>query len=437
MTTVTRCVLCGGPSTWTSPTGHSFCDGCRTKHRSPSSELDELLDRVDGWLRRFVVFPNDHGSIAVTLWVAATHIVSTLDVAPYLLITAPEIESAKTRLMEIAAPLCHKPMFSSSMTPPVLFRSIDRDHPTVFLDEADNLWTGRGDDKAAEMVALLNAGHRRGIKAHRMGGPGKTTLQEFDVFGPKAIAGAFPDVGRIPEALRSRSIHLRMQRKLPGESVARWTRQTRQASEHDVAALRDQLAAVLKDAKPTEIHVDPLEALSDRDFDIWEPLLQIAAKAGGKWPKEAEAAAVTLCAPDALQAIPDRIQVLGDIGDLWEGTEPFMLTATILDRLHQMAERRWADYYGSPLTPHRLGKFLGYYGIESKHEPRRDGEGASRRKGYYRQDLEGFWARYTPGSVPNAPTSPSQAAEGMESMESISDGYNKEPNLTEGSSDGP
>ena len=179
-----------------------------------TDDLADLLGAVEEWLRRFIIFPNDHGPIAVALWVAFTHVVDAFDVAPYLLITAPEIESGKTKLMEVAAPLCHRPMFSSSMTPAVLFRTIDRDHPTLLLDEADNIWTGRKDDKATELVALLNAGHRRGVPARRMGGSGKTTLQEFDVFGPKAIAGAFPEVGNIPESLRSRAVHLRMQRKL-------------------------------------------------------------------------------------------------------------------------------------------------------------------------------------------------------------------------------
>ena len=82
-----------------------------------------------------------------------------------------------------------------------------------------------------------------------------------------------------------------------------------------------------------------------------------------------------------------------------------MLTADILDRLHKMKERPWGDFYGSPLTAHKLARFLGSYEVESKHEPRRDGEGAGRRKGYYRQDLEDLWARYTPESSPSAPSS--------------------------------
>ncbi len=109
----------------------------------------------------------------------------------------------------------------------------------------------------------------------------------------------------------------------------------------DMISRAEAEAETVEEAEPAKVLIDPFEALSDRDFDIWEPLLQIAAKAGGRWPKEARAAALAFCAPDALQAIPLRIQVLGDLGELWEGSEPFMLTADILDRLHEMKERPW------------------------------------------------------------------------------------------------
>lgn len=355
--------------------------------------LDTALEETEGWLNRFVVFPNEHGSTAVALWVAYTHVAEQFDVAPYLLITAAEIESGKTRIMEVAAPLCDAPMFSSSMTPAVLFRTIDRDHPTLFLDEADNIWAGRRDDKASELVALLNAGHRRGVKAQRMGGRNRTELEEFDVFGPKAIAGAFPDVGNIPEALRSRSIHLRMQRKLPGESVARWTRQTRQQTVEWVEGLADRLAKYGNEAEPWSYTVRPIPDLSDRDFDIWEPLLAIAHAAGGDWPAKAHDAAIALCAPDPSQATPLRILVLRDLAELWDGDAAYMFTGDILEGLHALEDRQWSDFYGSPLTAHRLAKFLTAYGIESKPA------GESRRRGYYRQDLDDAWRRYAPETV--------------------------------------
>jgi len=380
--------------------------------------LAGLLDAVVQHLRRFVVFP-PHGAVAVALWVAFTHAVDQFDTSPYLLVTAPEIESGKTRVLEVAAPLCRAPMFSSSMTPAVLFRTIDRDHPTMFIDEADMTWTGRKDDKATELVALLNAGHRRGPKAQRMGGPGKTTLMEFDVFCPKAIAGAFPNLGDIPEALRSRSIHLRMARKLPSERVDRWTRQTREASAEAISNLRDGLAATVPSTKPALVHVDPVEDIGDRDFDVWEPLLQIAHSAGGDWPALALDAALALCAADASQAVPLRIVMLRDLREIWDGTEAHMLTAALLERLHRLDDRPWGNYYGSPLSAHRLGQMLAAYGVSSKFEP-----GPKRRKGYYRRDLEDLWRRYTvPESSQTSQTSqtgsqPSQS-ESIESLESL------------------
>ena len=408
--TRSRCSLCDGESTWVSPTGHAFCDECRKEHASPGTVLAGLLDDVEEHLRRFVVFPSRHGSVAVTLWVAATHIADSLDVAPYLLVTAPEIESGKTRLMEIAAPLAHEPMFSSSMTPAVLFRTIDQKHPTLFLDEADNLWTKHGDDKNAELVALLNAGHRRGIPAFRMGGPGKTTLQEFDVFCPKAIAGAFPDVTRIPEALRSRSVHLRMHRKLPGEKVNRWTRLAREAWMEKLDGLRDDLAELLENVHPVDVVIEPLDELGDRDFDVWEPLLQIAERAGVRWLKAAEEAAIAMCGPDPAQTIPHRLLVLRDIHGNWNG-EAWMLTNDILKALHGMEERPWNDYYGTPLTAHRLAKYLNSYGIESKREP-----GESRRKCYYRDDLEDLWLRYSSEGFQTVQSSQTETSEQSETF---------------------
>ncbi len=412
------CVKCGSPTEHRSGTGHPVCVGCA----DPVAKiLADALDGAKAWLERFIIFPSEHGSTALTLWVAVTHAIDGFDVAPYLLITAPEIESGKTRVMEVTAPLCRAPLFSSSMTPAVLFRTIDKDRPTLFLDEADNIWTGRQDDKASELVALLNAGHRRGMKARRMGGAGKTTLEEFEVFGPKAIAGAFPDIGAIPEALRSRSVHLRMKRKLPGETVARWTRQEREATGEYLEALRVDLAEALDSADPASVNVPVLDELGDRDFDVWEPLLAIATRAGNEWRQAATDAAIALCAPDPTQAVPLRILMLRDLREIWEegDDDGHMLTATILERLHQLGDRPWSDFYGAPLSAHKLAGFLRPYGIESKFEPRRDGEGAKRRKGYYRQDLDDLWARYAPGSSPTSPTSPLPGSESTERTESF------------------
>ena len=191
-----------------------------------------------------------------------------------------------------------------------------------------------------------------------------------------------------------------MQRKLPEERVDRWTRQTRERTADEVEALRHQLARTLADSDIRQVQVDPIEELSDRNFDIWEGLLVIAAIAGGDWPGKAHDAALALCATDGTQTLPYRVQVLGDIREVWEGEETFMLTRTILERLHKLEARPWGDFYGTPLTARRLGRFLAPYAVESRFTPDK-----SRLRAYFRQDLTDLWARYIPGTSQNPQSS--------------------------------
>src|SRR4029453_4753052 len=111
----------------------------------------------------------------------------------------------------------------------------------------------------------------------------------YDAFSPKMLAGI--ENGRLPDTLVSRSIPIGLQRKRKGEpSVAKFRKRTDPPRLH---ALREALAAwatedvvkALADTSP-----EPVPGLTDRQDDIWEPLLAIADMAGGDWPALARAA---------------------------------------------------------------------------------------------------------------------------------------------------
>ena len=61
----------------------------------------ELLDDLVTTLTRFVIFPDEHSTAAVALWIAATHALPWFDCAPRLVITSPEKRCGKTRLLDI------------------------------------------------------------------------------------------------------------------------------------------------------------------------------------------------------------------------------------------------------------------------------------------------------------------------------------------------
>src|SRR5438094_829259 len=102
--------------------------------------LATLLDRVGAFFRLYVVFPYEAALVAAVLWVAHTHAVDAFDVTPYLAVTSPEKRSGKTRLLEVAELLVSRPWRVVRPTEAVLFRKIEKDCPTLLLDEVDAIF---------------------------------------------------------------------------------------------------------------------------------------------------------------------------------------------------------------------------------------------------------------------------------------------------------
>ncbi len=65
-----------------------------------------------------------------------------------------------------------------------MFRKIERDHPTVLLDEVDTMFGDRA-TPIEGIRALFNAGNRRGTKWNRVARGRAFELGEFDVFCPE------------------------------------------------------------------------------------------------------------------------------------------------------------------------------------------------------------------------------------------------------------
>jgi hypothetical protein len=104
----------------------------------------------------------------------------------------------------------------------VLYRKIERDHPTLLLDEVDTIWRGGGgrNDNHDGLRALLNAGNESGVRVPRCAGPRGEQLVDFDVNCPKVLAG----IGQLPETVADRSILVAMKRRTKRERVERFRR---------------------------------------------------------------------------------------------------------------------------------------------------------------------------------------------------------------------
>lgn len=373
-----RCPDCGVPE--------KLC-GCDER-----IDAAELLDDVVQHLRRFVVLPDHYAYDAVALWAAHAHAMEAWDSTPRLAFMGPEKQCGKSRAQEVTETLVPHPLRTSTVTSAVLFRQLgENPPPTVFMDEVDTIWVGKGVNE--ELRAVINAGHRRGNSAHRMVGEGSgMKATEFSTFGALSLAG----IGDLPDTIADRSVIVSMRRKLPSETVERFRFREHNPEGHELRArLADWVLLVgdrLKDARP-EIP----DEIDGRVADCWEPLLAVADVAGSDWPQRARGACLSMSA-----GIDDRVstgvRLLTDIREAWNGSS-HMATHDLLDALYLLDESPWGD--DPRLTARRLAYLVGRYGIKTQR--------SADWRGYHRSDFDEVWARYCPPSPRNRhePSDPS------------------------------
>ncbi|HZT72218.1 MAG TPA: DUF3631 domain-containing protein [Terriglobales bacterium] len=357
-----------------------------------------LLADLAGWLRGYVVMSAAQAD-ACALWLLHGHALDAADYTPYLHITAPEKRCGKSRLLEALEVLAARAWRCDRTTAAALLRSVERDTPTLLLDEWDAA-KGSGDEYAEAMRGLLNSGFRRG-GAYRMCVGEDREPHDFATYCPKAIAG----IGRLPDTVADRSLAIALRRKAPQERVAMFRRRE---AEPQAAYLRErceawamQATARLREARP---EFPP--ALNDRQRDIIEPLLAIADLAGGDWPERARRALVELCTGAAAADESIGARLLADVRAIFgERQAERIASKDLAEALGGMEDRPWAEWgrQQKPITPPQVARLLGRFGIA----PRNLRDGTSVLKGYVRDDFAEGWARYlAPDPPPDDPPPP-------------------------------
>jgi hypothetical protein len=199
-----------------------------------------------------------------------------------MLITSSDPDSGKTTVLIILQYIAPKAYLSAELTGPTLFRFVDREKPTMLLDDADDLFVQKPDLKTIFIIAWS-----RGTKIprqERIGGVWTTVW--FDPFCPKAVSL----IGlRLPPALRSRSIIIKPWPKKTNEQVEEFP----ETGDDECAALRPKLAPWSADNGVRLKAAQPLlpANFNNRRAANWRLALAIAELAGGTWPKLARDAA--------------------------------------------------------------------------------------------------------------------------------------------------
>jgi hypothetical protein len=373
--------------------------------------MGAALDAVAALSRRYVVM-SDEQAATIALWVTHTHCFDAADYTPYLFITSAERESGKSLLKEVCELLVRNPVSTSNVSPAALFRIAspeEEPEATFLVDEVDEIFAPKSE--RSELRGLLNAGFHRGDHAIRMVGEGANQKPyRFPVFCPKLLAGRNSAV--LGDTLESRCIRIELKRKTRDERVERFRRRDVDAA---ALAVHETLRSL------AEYHLDDLaaarpvlpEELSDRQWDIWEPLLAVAELAGAEWGARARAAAVALVtgiAPDDSLGV----RLLADCREALNGHQRTP-TAQLIEVLCLMEEAPWGEKWWDSYKGEQkrgaaanLAWHLRRYAIHSKKIRFEDGP----LQGYERDDFEDAWSRYLPPAAPDAEHSEQPASDG-------------------------
>jgi len=253
--------------TWTAAHRKAWING------APTPNALDVFKRLCDAIVDYTDFPpaKAHGSTALlALFVILTYCFPVWDAVPYLYIGGPA-GSGKTRVFELLSRLAFRPLVSSNLTSAALFRTLHERGGVLLLDEAERLKESTPD--VSEIRTILLAGYKRGGKAQRLK-PETFELQEFDVFGPKAVAC----IAGLPGPLLSRCIPLIMFR-CPADSQKPKRRLDDDAERW--RNLRDDLHALALGHAPVFLELAGLSEvcpdMTGRHYELWQPILALAA----------------------------------------------------------------------------------------------------------------------------------------------------------------
>jgi hypothetical protein len=362
--------------------------------KGSTPELAQILDQTCKFLKDYLAFPNaSTQSAAIALWIAHTWVIDAFDFTPYLYVTAPEKQCGKSRLLDCIELVSAKPWRTILPSESVLFREIQTTKPTLLLDEIDGVFTTRNGDNSKEPLrAVLNDGFYRGGTVPRCMRVGDAFVTErFSVFCAKAFAG----IGGLPDTVVDRSITIRMIRRSRDEVIRKFRRRDAEQEIKTLAqgfakwAARQGLIEKLRSARP----VMP-EELSDRQQDICEPILVIAAQAGDDWIERATKALIHLCRGTDDDSESNGVKLLRAIKSVFH--DDAMHTTDLLRHLVDSdgdIPAWWTKEIenGHPRGPEKsLAGMLRKFGIKST----RLRIGEQNRWGYRKTDFAPVWSRY-------------------------------------------
>jgi Protein of unknown function (DUF3631) len=342
-------------------------------------------------LKLYVGLREQQEYVAVALWTLHTHVYDRFMVSPRLALRSPVADCGKTTLLDILAMLTARAAKFDSITIAAIFRLIDDTHPTLLIDEADNM--GLGLQQNGKLRAVFNSGHRQGGKVAIWDSGFGGYTRQFSTFAPLALA--LPDsMTGLPRTVNSRSITIMMQRHDGQRELLRFD------ANHPDAAFDQAYAQILLWRGDVQLDANPAmpAGMKNRFADNWRPLISIADSLG--WGTQAREAMIHFA--HEFQDADVRILLLGDIRKVFDAQAVDRLPGKVLLGALHALDADWNEFHGvrGDQQPHRLkdtelAAMLREFRIRPSNiwPPNRTADSKSA-KGYRRAQFEDAWRGY-------------------------------------------
>jgi len=234
------------------------------------AEVDPLVlfDEIVDLLRQHLEYPDPRYYVLFALWTMGTYLYMLFPSYPYIHTNGPK-RSGKTRTMEIIAPLAFNSVMASSLSDAAMYRTVENDRCTLFMDEAAK-FSRKNPNSNSERMEIFNSGYKKSGNVTRCIGDEHNPVS-FSTYSPKLVA----NIEGLDPTSRDRTIFLRLQR-----ARGRVARYNPQQLEPLFQKLRNGLY-ILAMTHHSEIFqyyekLKPVESLRDREEELWSPILALA-----------------------------------------------------------------------------------------------------------------------------------------------------------------
>jgi len=227
-------------------------------------------------LKYYIDLEKEEDYDLITLWCIGTYFFDLFDVYPYLFIHGVK-RSGKTTVLKVLEKICFNAIMTGSITASSVFRLADSLKPTLLIDETDALSSARN---KPDLHQILLNGYKKGATITRT--RKKETdldfeVERFDVYCPKALV----NIRGLEDVLEDRTIYLNLKRTINKEYANRVTNISKDA---DWQIIRDLLYFCLFNCwKQVAKEYNTMQnetCLTNRDWELWKPLLVLAKLVG-------------------------------------------------------------------------------------------------------------------------------------------------------------